>query len=162
MAGILSPVYGLSLAGGTLTGTLSVPSVTGTVLNMTSGTIGTLANTIGTTTGAGADGTVFATSGPVDIQAAGQGLKIANAGAQQGTNCKVGTGSLSAGSGVGTVNNTSVTASSYIFITDTEAGGVTNLGALAVISQSAGVNFVVKSTSATDVSTFNYLIVEPG
>jgi hypothetical protein len=147
MAGVLSPVYGLSLAGGTLTGSLKFTGITGTAAAIS---------------GAGSIGTAYVTTGPVDVQTAGQGLSISNAGAQQGTNCKIGTGSLSAGGGAGTVANTSVTANSYIFVTDTEAGGVTNLGALAVISQSAGTNFVVKSSSATDTSTFNYFIVEPG
>jgi hypothetical protein len=146
MAGIISPVYGLPVKGGTLTGSLSFTGMTGTTA------------TIGT----GSIGTVYATAGPVDIQAAGFGLQVANGGAQAGSNCKVGTGSLSAGGGIGTVANTSVTANSYIFVTDTKSGGVTNLGALAVISQSAGTNFVVQSASATDTSTFNYMIVEPG
>lgn len=97
--------------------------------------------------------------GGADIGTAG--LSIANGGGQAGTNSKIGTGSLSAGGGVGTVANTSVTANSYIFITDTNTS-VTNVGNLAVISQSAGVNFVVKSTNASDASTFNYFIVEPG
>lgn len=172
MAGILSPIYGLSKGGGTLTGSLAFTGATGTVLIATTGTLGTLVGTTatigtitgttGTLTGALVVQDLDVSSGDVDIQTAGQGLAIANGGAQQGTNCKIGTGSLNAGGGVGTVPNTSITANSYIFITDTEAGGVTNLGALAVISQSAGTNFVVKSSSATDTSTFNYLIIEPG
>lgn len=97
----------------------------------------------------------------VDVTGAGTGLSVARGAGQQGTNSKVGTGSLSAGGGVGTVANTSVTANSYIFITDTNTS-VTNVGNLAVISQTAGTNFVVQSSNASDVSSFNYFIVEPG
>lgn len=97
----------------------------------------------------------------LDVQTAGHGLFIANGGGQAGTNAKIGTGSLNAGGGVGTVANTKVTANSYIFLTDTNTS-VTNVGNLAVISQSAGTNFVVQSSNASDVSTFNYFIVEPG
>ena len=142
---------GLPITGGTLTGTYQFTGGTGTVI-----TVGTA-----TVPASAAIGTALITAGGVDIKTAGQGLSIANGGAEQGTNCKVGTGSLSAGGGVGTVNNTTITANSYIFITDTSSS-ITNVGNLAVISQSAGVNFVVKSTNASDVSTFNYFIVEPG
>ena len=96
------------------------------------------------------------TKASFDAHTAGFGLAVAT-----GTNAKLGTGSLSAGGGVGTVLNTSVTANSYIFVTDTNTS-LTNVGNLAVISQSAGTNFVVQSANSSDVSTFNYFIVEPG
>jgi hypothetical protein len=175
MAVIQSPYNDfLSLQGGTVAGPLTVTGTTTlggpNVLNGTTSWV-TAAGT--TTTFEGytqfnAGFTVFSsnatflgnaviTGGSLDITSLGSGISIAT-----GANAKMGTGSLSAGGGVGTVLNTSVTAASVIFITDTSAGGVVNVGNLAVISQSAGTSFVVKSTNAADVSTFNYLIMEPG
>ena len=94
-------------------------------------------------------------SGAVDVVTVGQGLKVAT-----GANAKMGTGILSSGSAV--VANTSVTASSLIFITDTGSGGAASLGSLSVSAISAGVGFTVTSSLVTDASTFNYLIMEPG
>jgi hypothetical protein len=92
-------------------------------------------------------------AGSVDISVAGQGLKIAT-----GSNAKMGSGTLS--SGTVSVVNSSVTSSFHVFLTDTSASG---FGALAVSALSAGTGFtVVSSVGATDNSTFNYLIVEPG
>lgn len=68
------------------------------------------------------------------------------------------TGSGTLSSGTVTISNTSVTASSLIFLTDTTSS-ITNLGALTVSSQTAGTGFTVKSANVLDTSTFNYMIV---
>jgi hypothetical protein len=105
-------------------------------------------------TGTATAGAYYASTGAVDVATAGFGLKVAT-----GANAKLGTGSMNGGSAV--VANTSVTANSYVFITDTSAA-TTNVGALTVTALSAGTSFTVKSTSALDASTFNYFIVESG
>lgn len=73
-----------------------------------------------------------------------------------GSNASAGTGTLS--SGTVTISTTAVTASSLIFITDTNAT-LTNVGTLAVTSKSAGVSFTVTSSNGADSSTFNWLII---
>ena len=93
--------------------------------------------------------------GSLDIQSAGQGVKIAT-----GANAKMGTGTLAAGTV--TIANTSVTAVSLIFISDTGAGGAASLGSLSVSGRVAGTSFTVTSSLVTDTSTFHYLIIEPG
>lgn len=67
-----------------------------------------------------------------------------------------GTGTLS--SGAATVANTSVTANSKIYLTDT-TNSITNLGAISVATQTAGTGFTVKSSNVLDTSTFNYMII---
>ena len=97
---------------------------------------------------------VEAPDGDISISKNGSGLKI-----EASTNGKMGSGTANGTTGV-TVSNTSVTASSYIFITPTSNS---NLGMLYIDTAAtvAGTSFAVKSTDASDVSTFNYLIVEP-
>ena len=90
-------------------------------------------------------------SGQVILQTAGRGLSI-----KEGSNCKQGTATLVAGTV--TVSNTSVTASSRIFISRSTAGGT--LGHLSY-TKSAGASFTVTSTSATETSSFDYEIFEP-
>ena len=99
-------------------------------------------------------GSVRLAVGSIDVLLAGQGLRVA-----EGSNAKQGTGTLSGGTV--TVANTSVTASSRIFIQSLGAGGAT-AGALCVSAISAGVSFTVTSTLVTDASSFNYEILEPG
>jgi len=55
------------------------------------------------------------------------------------------------------VVNTSVTANTVIFLSLATAGGTT--GALSSVP-TAGVGFVINSSSATDTSTVNYLLIE--
>lgn len=74
-----------------------------------------------------------------------------------GSNTAVGTGTLTGGSV--TVSNTSVTANSLIFLTDTTAGALTNVGSLVVSAKVASTSFTVTSTNVLDTSTFNYLII---
>lgn len=91
--------------------------------------------------------------GNLDIYNAGRGLQIG-----EGTNAKQGTAVLTAGAV--TVANTSVTATSRIYLTIQTPGGT--VGSPYVFSRTAGTSFVVHSTSGTDTSTVAYLIVEPG
>lgn len=65
-----------------------------------------------------------------------------------------GTASLAAGTV--TINNSSVLASSIIFLTRMTPGGT--LGHLAVPTIVAGVSFTVTSTSATETSLIGFLI----
>lgn len=96
---------------------------------------------------------LFASTGFVDVQAAGQGLRVA-----EGANAKQGTATLAAGTV--TVANTSVTANSRIFLTGQVLGGTA--GGLNVTSRIAGTSFTVTSTNAADTSTFAYEIFEVG
>lgn len=68
----------------------------------------------------------------------------------------MGTGTLS--SGAATITNSVVGANSKIFLTDT-TNTITNLGALTIVTQTAGTGFTVKSSNILDNSTFNYLII---
>jgi len=85
------------------------------------------------------------------LRAAGSGIFI-----KEGSNCTMGAGALTSGSA--TISTTKVTADSRIFVTVTTPSGTQ--GHLSV-TRSAGVSFTVASTSASDASSFNWLIVEP-
>lgn len=95
---------------------------------------------------------VLATDDDLSLKTAGKGLQI-----KEGSNAKLGTATLVAGTV--TISNTSVTSTSRIFLTTYNVGGTP--GALYVSGKVAGTSFSVTSTSGTDTSTFNYLIVEP-
>lgn len=71
------------------------------------------------------------------------------------TNNSVGTATLVGGTV--TVNNTSVTASSKIFITRAVTGGTT--GQLSIGTITAGTSFVINSESGTETSQINFWIV---
>ncbi len=88
--------------------------------------------------------------GDIGIETIGNGFRIAS-----GTNCKLGTGTLS--SGVATISNSSVTSISYIFLQNTNTS-TTNVGILTVVSSNG--SFTVTSTNNLDSSTFNYFILE--
>ena len=127
----------LPLTGGTVSGNLVV---TGTVSTQSLNAVI-------------ASGNLNAQFGSVDVQSAGAGLKVS-----EGSNAKQGTATLTAGTVV--VANTSVTASSRIFLTGQTPGGTP--GALNVSARTAGTSFTVTSTSGADTSTFAYEIFEPG
>jgi hypothetical protein len=95
-------------------------------------------------------GAVKISTGPIQVVTAGYGLSIAH-----GTNCKLGSSTLSAGSVV--VSNTSVTSNSLIFLSRSTSGGT--LGDLSY-TISAGTSFTITSSSGTDTSTVAWLIVE--
>lgn len=61
--------------------------------------------------------------------------------------------------GTVTVSNSSVTASTRIFLSRQVAGGT--LGHLSVGTVTASTSFVINSSSATDTSTINWLLIEP-
>lgn len=89
--------------------------------------------------------------GDLKITQAGNGLQI-----KAGSNARIGTATLA--SGTVTVSNTSVTASTRVFIQDT-GGSITNLGSNTV-TISAGSGFTVTSTNILDSSTFNWILFE--
>ena len=104
---------------------------------------------------------VYANAG-IDIGVAGKGLAVA-----EGSNAKQGVATLVAGTV--TVANTSVTATSRIFLTRQGFNSSTALGELAVPSRVAGTSFTITSytagavtTQAGDLSTIAYEIFEVG
>jgi hypothetical protein len=90
--------------------------------------------------------------GQVAAQTVGRGLSV-----KEGSNCKQGTATLVAGTVV--VNNTSVTASSRIFLTSQADGGTP--GFLRVSARTAATSFTITSSNAADTSTVAYEIFEP-
>lgn len=90
-------------------------------------------------------------NGELSLSKLGRGLSI-----KEGTNGRMGTGILS--SGTVTISNTSVTASSRIFIQPTASSA--SAGHLHV-TISAGSSFTVTSSNASDGRTFNWVIFEP-
>lgn len=76
---------------------------------------------------------------------------------KEGTNAKMGTSSLVAGTVV--VNTTAVTASSRIFLTPQNTSGTA--GAVSVSTRTAGTSFTMLSTSNTDTRSIAWFIVEP-
>lgn len=124
-------VTNLSVTNNTVT-SLVATNITSGTLNVTGETVGTLA-VVGVTSATG--------------------LRI-----KEGAGGKQGTAVLVAGAV--TVANTSVTATSRIFLTSQDISAAGTNGALSVASRSAGVNFVVQSSEATDASTVAYEIFE--
>jgi hypothetical protein len=90
--------------------------------------------------------------GDVHIGVAGKGLRI-----KEGSNAKMGVSTLSAGSVV--VANTSVTATSRIFLTGQSDGGTP--GAVRVSARTPGVSFTITSSSGADTSVIAWEIKEP-
>lgn len=82
----------------------------------------------------------------------GNGLMMAS-----GTNGRVGTFTLSAGSA--TIANTSVTANTMIFFSKSGTS-LLNLGILGSITKTAGTGFSITSTNILDTSSYQYLLVE--
>jgi hypothetical protein len=95
----------------------------------------------------------YTVTGNLIAATAGKGLQV-----KGGSNAKIGTGTLTAGTA--TISTTAVTANSRIFVTDTNTGSLVNVGSLVVSAKNAGTSFVVTSTNALDVSTFDWMIVE--
>lgn len=76
---------------------------------------------------------------------------------KDGSNKRMGQATLVAGEAV--VSNTSVTADTRIFLSHASSGGT--LGHLHISARSAGVSFTITSSSGTDTSTVNWLLIEP-
>lgn len=96
--------------------------------------------------------TLEVAGGNIAAMDAGYGLKI-----KEGANSKMGVAVLVGGTI--TVANTSVTASSRIFVSTNIPGGVT--GAVYASNILPGTSFDISSTSILDTSTVSWLIVEP-
>jgi hypothetical protein len=95
----------------------------------------------------------FNSAGQIGTTTAGAGLTI-----KGGTNAKIGTVTLAAGAA--TVANTSVTASSVIFLT--VQNGTTTTGTVSVGTITAGTSFTIVSSNTSDTTTVAYMIVEQG
>lgn len=93
-------------------------------------------------------------TGNLLINTVGKGLRV-----KEGTNAKQGVSTLVAGTI--TVANTSVTASSRIFLTAQSLGTVAVPQALAVTARTAGTSFVITSATATDTSVIAWELFEP-
>lgn len=90
-------------------------------------------------------------TGNLALKAAGNGLKV-----KEGTNARMGTATLVAGTV--TIANTSVTANTRIFLSRTTTGGTA--GHLSS-TRIANTSFTINSSSGTDTSTVDWLLVEP-
>jgi hypothetical protein len=100
-------------------------------------------------------GSISVFGGAIDVKTAGQGLQVA-----EGANAKQGVVTLVAGSAV--VANTSVTATSRIFLTAQSLGTVGVPQALAVTARTPGTSFTITSAGGTDTSVVAYEIYEAG
>lgn len=96
-------------------------------------------------------GAITAANGNLVLGTAGNKLAIAT-----GTNASTGT-SVAMITGVVTVATTAVTASSIILYARKIGGGTQ--GEVEISAQVAGTSFTLTSSSATDTSTFNWLII---
>lgn len=90
---------------------------------------------------------------------AGRGNLYARLGGAWKSLVKTGTATLVAGTV--TVSDTAVTANTRIFVTAQTTTGSGTQGFCRISAKTAGVSFVITSSSATDVSTVAYLMVEP-
>ena len=97
-------------------------------------------------------------SGDLGIATLGNGIRIKTVSTSTTSSTQTAGKSTLVG-GTITITNANVTANSLIFITDTKAGSLTNVGTLTVVAGSG--SFVVTSTNVLDVSTFNYFIIQP-
>lgn len=99
-------------------------------------------------------------AGNFSVETAGKGIKI-----KEGSNARMGTGTLVSGTVV--ISNTSVTANTRIFLSRISIVTSSKVGVL-TYTISAGTSFTVTSvndetagTTTEDVSTFNWLLIEP-
>ena len=76
---------------------------------------------------------------------------------KDGANKRMGQATLVGGTVV--VSNTTITANTRIFLSRETLGGAA--GHLAVSARSASTSFTILSSSGTDTSTINWLLVEP-
>ncbi len=89
---------------------------------------------------------------PLQFTQPGYNLKL-----KEGSNAKMGTATLTAGSA--TVSTTAVAANSRIYLTSNTDGGTP--GWLRVSARTAGTSFTITSSSATDTSTVAWIIFDP-
>lgn len=76
---------------------------------------------------------------------------------KDGTNKRMGQATLVGGTVV--VSNTAVTASTRIFLSHANTSGT--LGHLYISARTAATSFTITSSSGTDTSTVNWLLIEP-
>ena len=93
--------------------------------------------------------------GLLSFTPAGAGLAIA-----EGANARMGVSAAMVG-GTLLVANTSITATTRIFLVHLGTGVVANFGHLYVSARVAGASFTVTSSNGLDTDTFGYLLVEP-
>ncbi len=105
------------------------------------------------TTLTASSGAITATNGNLVLGTAGNKLSIAT-----GSNASIGT-SVAMTAGSVTISTTAVTASSKIFLTANTAGGTPGELNAPTASIVAGTSFVINSSSGTDTSTVNWLII---
>lgn len=170
IAQLMTDLNALSQAGGTMTNTIN-GSLSATTVALVAALIGgdtfdrVRLYTDGLEMGDGANARdvklartaaamVSLTGGDFRIGTVGKGLRVA-----EGSNAKMGTVTLAAGTA--TVSNTSVTASSRIFLTAQSNGVSGTPGALRISAKTAATSFVITSTSATDTTIVAYEIKEP-
>jgi hypothetical protein len=94
---------------------------------------------------------VLDVSGNIQLKTAGNGIKI-----KEGSNARMGTATLVGGTVV--VANTSVTTATRVFISRSTTGGTEGTLSTTLIN---GTSFTVNSTSGTDTSSVNWLLIEP-
>lgn len=87
----------------------------------------------------------------------GGGIAMNGLSIEEGTNAKMGTAVLVAGTV--TVSTNQVAANSRIFLTRQVTGGT--VGHLTVGTKTAGTSFVINSSSSTDTSTVAWVIIDP-
>lgn len=95
---------------------------------------------------------ILETAGNISLTVAGNKLKIAT-----GANASMGTATLVGGTV--TVNTTAVSANSIIFLTCNTPGGTQGFLSAPAASITAATSFVINSSSGTDTSTVNWLII---
>lgn len=88
----------------------------------------------------------------LEFAGTGKGLKL-----KESTNGRMGTATLA--TGTITVNNSSVTSNTRVFVTSQVDGGTP--GWLRVSGRTAGASFTITSSSASDTSTVVWLLLEP-
>jgi hypothetical protein len=88
----------------------------------------------------------------LEIVGAGHGLSIA-----EGSNARMGIATLS--TGTVTVNNSTITANTRVFLTINAPGGT--VGSPYISARSAGTSFTISSTSIADTSSVAWLLIEP-
>jgi hypothetical protein len=97
-------------------------------------------------------GDVDVSTGNLLVSTAGKGIRI-----KEGANARMGVATLVAGTV--TVANTSITATTRIFLSNDASGGV--VGALAVSARTVGTDFTITSTSVADTSQIAWELKEP-
>jgi hypothetical protein len=126
-------------------------------LSSSSGTVLSVAGTVNQITSTNAAGAVTL-SLPAAITAPGSVTVTSKLNFVTGANTSTGvSGAMTAGSV--TVANTSVTANSLIFCYPAALGTVTAPQAFFISAKVAGTSFTITSASATDTSTWNYMII---